>query len=970
MTAFDNATIERDKAGIVRQLNHLDAPFRLADAASTGVDKSVTGDDAASGAFSPRQLADLYLEAAIPFLDLKSSILSSTPSETEEADRLVYQDETSILGNTAVNYMQTIRGIPVWEAGMAVQVEDAAMQVIGAQNTMLSELMPHMPSDDAGYGEDKIDPDILIKLMGFGDEDRVDINHMQRFIYQYIASTRVEGLQQSPTEDVVTEPNFALPPVHDSIQEAGAYVVTAVQFTRVGRTVSEEGWLALIEPEHGSVLHLRSLKGCGMRAVAEGEIAAAPPDNDASGASLTVAGTPDRASVVFFDIGDTLGQPVFDGSGDLQEIRLFPGMRDTLAAAVDMGARLGIISNPGPFDPGLIQSLLQDNGTMTHIEDGLVFFGSKDTPAIFDTAARAADVAASDCIFVGESLSERIIAQDAGFGTVAHPRDVFAAIDPDAAQALVYASDPRTKAGNAGPSPNGNAQTLDQFRDLVALKGLTPPAAGAEQDLSGEFIELQNIDTPSPTIPTSPVPGNFRFSVNTNDFGAVNAYHNCDRLFRILEDFGINVRGYFDGTQFPVRVDHRVRYPPCRFCTPTANIVNASAPGFRFPPRSDGFRFALAATNTAVGMAADWRVVLHEFGHTLLWDNVGSPNFRFAHSAGDALAAIFNDAGNQAARHLTFPWVGIARSHMRPVEDFAWYGRRYEPFSGNDGAGYVAEQILSSTLFRIYRAAGGDAADRHVQERAASYVIFLIIKAIRLMSPINNPANPEGFADLLMQADSGTFSDQGTERQIGVLRKVIRWAFEMQGAYRPPAASVATATNQIGRPPDVDVYINDGRDGQYQFADNINAIDIWNRQASDDGTVHQEPVIGQTNFAFARVSNRGLSQASNVSLRGFQSPIPGEKLWPNDWTALATSQIESAAGIPSGGEAIIGPFEWSPMSEEPTVLFAVSASGDLSTLNRFSSASPISTRQVALLDNNIGVRSMSTVRHSSDSLVG
>lgn len=971
MGTFDQAIAERDEAGVVRQLNHLDEPFR-----APGADAALDS-DAVGGAepMTARKLADLYLQEAIPFMDLDSGMLAAASDDAEENDRLVFHEENSIMGNTAVSYMQTLQGIPVWESGMAVQVEDTAMQVIGSQNTMQIGLKLKIPPEDAPYNEAEIDEQALVELMGFERGAELDINHKEKFIYKYRANRRIEGLHQHPIDGTVAELEFALPPVGKKIKDNSAYVVTAVQFTRISSSSGEEGWLALIEATTGSVLYLRSLRGCAMHATldVEGRIRDQEDDSLPAGEMAAEADDADDAArVVFFDIGDTLGRGVFGPSGELLEIQLFAGVLGILQELDESGVRIGIISNPGPFDTGLIRSLLQDTGAFDFIDANLVFFGPKDSTSIFESSALAAGAATSECIFVGESQAERDFASSAGFRVAASPQEVAAAIDPDAALAWVYLQDPTTKAGAAGPGPDSSSQSLDQFRDLVALRGLTPPANGGNLGLSGEFIRIEHIDTPNPTLPTSPPPGDFRFSVNTNDFGAVNAYHNCDRLFRILEDFGMDVPSYFDGTNFPVRVDHRVRYKPHPLLPPTANIVNASAPGFTFPPRSDGFRFALAASNTAVGMATAWRVVLHEFGHTLLWDNVGSPNFRFAHSAGDALAAILNDAGNQAARHLTFPWVSIGRSHMRPVTDFAWYGTRYEPFdeNGGDPFGYDAEEILSSTLFRVYQAVGGDSTDRQEQDFAARYVVFLVIKAIRLMSPFNNPDMPEGFADLMMQADAGTFPHDGVQRQIGLLRKVIRWAFEMQGAYRQPASSVQVATNQIGNPPPVDVYINNGRDGQYHFAENTNAVDIWNRQTADGGTVHQEPVMGQLNFAFARISNRGLSQATNVSVHGFQSVASSDQIWPNDWHPLATPNVQSAAGIASGGELVVGPFNWVPVSSAPTLLMSVSASGDQSNLTRFTSANPVATRQLALLDNNTALRSMSAVAHPSASPVG
>ena len=62
-----------------------------------------------------------------------------------------------------------------------------------------------------------------------------------------------------------------------------------------------------------------------------------------------------------------------------------------------------------------------------------------------------------------------------------------------------------------------------------------------------------------------------------------------------------------------------------------------------------------------MGIACDYRVVLHELGgHGVLYNHVNSANFGFAHSAGDSIAAVLNDAGSQAPdRFVTFPWVNI-----------------------------------------------------------------------------------------------------------------------------------------------------------------------------------------------------------------------------------------------------------------------------------------------------------------------
>ena len=79
----------------------------------------------------------------------------------------------------------------------------------------------------------------------------------------------------------------------------------------------------------------------------------------------------------------------------------------------------------------------------------------------------------------------------------------------------------------------------------------------------------------------------------------------------------------------------------------------------------------LSDTVNPVGLACDWRVVLHELGgHGVLYDHVNGPNFGFAHSAGDSFGAVLSDPETRAPdRFLTFPWVGgvIDRRHDRPV---------------------------------------------------------------------------------------------------------------------------------------------------------------------------------------------------------------------------------------------------------------------------------------------------------------
>ena len=243
-----------------------------------------------------------------------------------------------------------------------------------------------------------------------------------------------------------------------------------------------------------------------------------------------------------------------------------------------------------------------------------------------------------------------------------------------------------------------------------------------------------------------------------------------------------------------------------------------------------------------------------------------------------------------------------------------------------------------------------------------------------MLTPGTNPQAPEDLAALLMQADNGTFSYRGTDQPIGMLRKVLRWAFEMQGAYRqgpPPGPNGHRQpgfANVVGNPPDVDVFINDGRDGHYNYVANaLHSPDVWNRHQPDNGTVHQLPVENHTNQLFVRVSNRGLNEATDVTVRAFQSARPDSHSWPSsDWEPLTLGQLALRTPIPSGSDSVVGPFHWTPASSQPAVLVAVSAAGDSDSLSRFSAASPIDNAMLVPLDNNLAQRTMATMSQPTD----
>ena len=529
----------------------------------------------------------------------------------------------------------------------------------------------------------------------------------------------------------------------------------------------------------------------------------------------------------------------------------------------------------------------------------------------------------------------------------------------------VFRTDPLTVGGAGAPPPTAGVALLNPFRSAVTLDGLTN---GSPQPLSGQFVQLVDNDPPMVVPPTQPnPPANFLYDAPTREFAAVNAYHHCDWLFRHMQGMGFNISSYFDGTTFPVPVD------PCAF----SDQINARAPGNTSGTGSDGFQFGLAGTPfPAVSIAADLRVVLHEFGHTLLEDSVHSPNFSFAHSAGDSLAAILLDPESAlrpdpVRRFQTFPWVLPDRNHGRDVATgWGWGGT-------NDVGSYSSEQILSTTHFRLYRSLGGDSADVNRRKLAARQAVYLIYRAIGSLAtdPVTPTPDPDIFATALMNADIGTLDFEG--HLGGAFQKVIRWSFEKQGLYQPPGAPQPVVTP--GAPPNVDVYINDGldyennpRNGEYVFQPvHWECTDIWNRLDPNTGggpPAHQTPVVGQVNYAYVLVKNRGTQDANNVLVRGYSAIPSVGTSWPDDWTPMETPQLVVAAAIPPGGSAVVGPFRWRPHSVGHECMFmevTTTDDRDLSNIDARTffpcAAGPTPDWRLVPYDNNIAQRNVAPV---------
>jgi zinc metalloprotease ZmpB len=199
-------------------------------------------------------------------------------------------------------------------------------------------------------------------------------------------------------------------------------------------------------------------------------------------------------------------------------------------------------------------------------------------------------------------------------------------------------------------------------------------------------------------------------------------------------------------------------------------------------------------------------------------------------------------------------------------------------------------------------------------------------------------------------------------RAISIRALDSRSAQTPEGSYQP--AGTPQPNNQEGAPPPVDVYIEDGRGGEYQFQPNHwSCQSIWNRRQNDGGAVHEEPLVGVTNYAYVKIKNRGTQAAANVTVRAFHCRSSAGLTYPDDWQPMTTAQL-AAANVPpnSAAEIQVGPFEWVPSQIGHDCMFMVASdASDLSNIDNFTASDSIEKWRLVPNDNNIGQRNVSPV---------
>lgn len=584
-----------------------------------------------------------------------------------------------------------------------------------------------------------------------------------------------------------------------------------------------------------------------------------------------------------------------------------------------------------------------------------------------------------------------------------------------AMSARMFKADPASKAGVGavqGVRPNRAPAAFENLRKPTDLPGLVDD--GTRCTVLSDTADFRQIEvrqskrvdkTANEAVPQPLCPAKIR-DARTSDFAAGSAYRHARKLFDRMRSYGIAPVDYFRLAAMPLLLRYRATVHP----GPGKDGKTVNAQVDFDPPDCDydavwdattlkpmQVRLALAdlkrsaSRREPLGIAADPRWMWHEFGHVLLAASTGNLELYFAHSAGDALAAIVCDPRSKLGdrpsqrelRGATFPWVYISRRHDREVSSgWSWCGTyhradHFRTLPNCKHKGYRSEQLLSSSLFRLYRALGGDTvrADRtrdpKERLRAADYSVYLIMRAIGSLGaesavPIETA---DQFVTALQDADIATLpasSGPLKKRAGGWAHKVVRWAFEAQGLYA--SADPTAVVNTPGEPLDVDLYIDDRRpdsEGLHPRGGYVPVSLDWHAMPQPSPWHASAAALKiQNGKVFVEARNRGKSPA-NATVSLWFIEWPASKPDAPDWNPAKWKMLNPAANavqvIAPGAGATFGPYLGLPTRKKRYLVLAAAGSPEdpanidpATDLPCAAAGTPI--MDLVSGDNNLGLR--------------
>ena len=117
-------------------------------------------------------------------------------------------------------------------------------------------------------------------------------------------------------------------------------------------------------------------------------------------------------------------------------------------------------------------------------------------------------------------------------------------------------------------------------------------------------------------------------------------------------------------------------------------------------------------------------------------------------------------------------------------------------------------------------------------------------------------------------------------------------------------------------------------------------------------------MYGSTNYLYIKLSNRGTTSASDITIKGYQSNSQSHFDWPANWHSLTTPEVSEPGPIASNQSTIVGPFQWEPAFDgENGILMVASNNEDPSISdNPVIQNKVLGNWRLVPVDNNIAQR--------------
>jgi hypothetical protein len=500
----------------------------------------------------------------------------------------------------------------------------------------------------------------------------------------------------------------------------------------------------------------------------------------------------------------------------------------------------------------------------------------------------------------------------------------------------VFVPDPVTSSGNtalvtSSPGSLTPTSTFDAEQQSVTLENLAAADGSGDYHLTGTYCRIK--DDESPTFaPPSQSSSAFNYSVSSRHFLSVMAYYWIDRAQRFIKsDLGVSSAG-----DYQIEVD--------------AQGMNG-ADNSHFVPGSSAGDGRIAFGEGGAPDASDAAVVLHEYGHAI-HDHQGFPYSQasdLGEGFGDAFARVYLDRfnPNQVLREHVFPF------DNNPSASYYWNSKRRvdrtESYSDSGFASYgtyLRGDIWATTVWQMYLALGGDSVHQAKRDWASDLVLKLHLEG--------NVGFAAGSSSLVSHRSIATQLEAaskvlGSWRSIpnGLFHKVIRDRCVQRGLFTAPS---------------VDVYINDGRGGGYDYQENFwQSPDLVVRRSSTDSPTlgDQKPIVNQPNYLWVKVRRKGSGDPGAVDVKAFHCVPSTGLVWPTHWSAMSPVS-QAATTLATSTEEWVGPFEFTPTQVGHHCILAVAeAANDPANTQGLVGTTP--HWMLVPFDNNIAQRNLDPV---------